>query len=51
METFFFSFVEYPANVAYQEFDVPSDFPFHLRKFIPNNFYSSSYEADMPKYR
>ena len=51
METFFFSFVEYPANVAYQEFDVPLDFPFHLRKFIPNNFYSSSYEADMPNYR
>lgn len=30
------------ANVAYQEFDVPLDFPFHLRKFIPNIFYSSS---------
>ncbi|KAK7485347.1 hypothetical protein BaRGS_00023446 [Batillaria attramentaria] len=35
---------DYPANVAYQEFDVPADFPFHLRKYLPNNFYSSSFE-------
>lgn len=25
-----------PANVAYQEFDVPADFPNHLLKFLPN---------------
>lgn len=31
----------YPANVAYQEFSVPSDFPFHLRQYLPVNFYSS----------
>ncbi|XP_071138837.1 SET domain-containing protein 9-like isoform X2 [Mytilus edulis] len=37
---------EHQANVAYQEFDIPADFPFHLRKFIPNNFYSSSYENE-----
>ena len=31
---------EHPANVAYQEFDVPADFPFHLKQFLPNVFYS-----------
>lgn len=30
---------ELPANVAYQEFSVPMDFPFHLRQFLPNVFY------------
>ncbi|XP_038068498.1 SET domain-containing protein 9-like [Patiria miniata] len=32
------------ANVAYQEFDVPDSFPFHLLQFIPNVFYSSTYQ-------
>ncbi|GFR61476.1 SET domain-containing protein 9 [Elysia marginata] len=32
---------KYPANVAYQEFSVPYDFPFHLRQYLPVNFYSS----------
>nr|CAB3265997.1 SET domain-containing protein 9-like [Phallusia mammillata] len=27
---------EYKANVHYQEFDFPRDFPIHLREFIPN---------------
>ncbi|XP_052274776.1 SET domain-containing protein 9-like isoform X2 [Dreissena polymorpha] len=27
---------ECPANVAYQEFDVPLSFPAHLRKYLPN---------------
>ncbi|XP_052776839.1 SET domain-containing protein 9-like [Mya arenaria] len=27
---------EFPANVAYQEFDVPVSFPVHLRKYFPN---------------
>ncbi|XP_064632865.1 SET domain-containing protein 9-like [Lineus longissimus] len=31
-----------PANVAYQEFDVPHDFPFGLRKYIPNIYYNPS---------
>ncbi|XP_072172984.1 uncharacterized protein [Diadema setosum] len=30
-----------PANVCYQEFDVPVNFPVNLRKFIPNNFYGT----------
>ncbi|KAL5016575.1 hypothetical protein ScPMuIL_006164 [Solemya velum] len=30
------------ANVAYQEFDIPEDFPFHLRQYIPNVFYRPS---------
>ncbi|KAK7099803.1 SET domain-containing protein 9-like [Littorina saxatilis] len=32
---------ENPANVSYQEFDVPADFVFHLRQYLPNNYYSS----------
>ncbi|XP_033636493.1 SET domain-containing protein 9-like [Asterias rubens] len=34
------------ANVAYQEFDVPESFPFHLLRYIPNAFYSSTYQQD-----
>uniref|UniRef100_UPI00358E96C3 SET domain-containing protein 9 isoform X3 n=1 Tax=Myxine glutinosa TaxID=7769 RepID=UPI00358E96C3 len=30
-----------PANVAYQEFDVPLDFPLALRRFLPNVPYTS----------
>ncbi|KAK3791571.1 hypothetical protein RRG08_002927 [Elysia crispata] len=32
---------KYPANVAYQEFSLPEDFPAHLRQYLPINFYSS----------
>lgn len=28
-----------PANICYQEFDFPEDFPILLRKYIPNVFY------------
>ncbi|XP_022097136.1 SET domain-containing protein 9-like isoform X2 [Acanthaster planci] len=35
------------ANVAYQEFDVPESFPFQLLRFIPNVFYSSTYQQDV----
>ncbi|KAK3089428.1 hypothetical protein FSP39_003527 [Pinctada imbricata] len=31
---------KFPANVAYQELDLPSDFPFHLLKYIPNVHYT-----------
>ncbi|XP_041474686.1 uncharacterized protein LOC121423420 [Lytechinus variegatus] len=31
----------FPANVCYQEFDVPLDFPIKLRKYIPNAFFST----------
>ncbi|XP_061165930.1 SET domain-containing protein 9-like [Saccostrea echinata] len=37
---------EFPSNVAYQEYDVPVDFPFHLKQFIPNVFYSSHITED-----
>nr|XP_039267841.1 SET domain-containing protein 9-like [Styela clava] len=30
-----------PANVCYQEFDFPDDFPLELKKFIPHVFYQS----------
>ncbi|CAL1526916.1 unnamed protein product [Lymnaea stagnalis] len=33
---------QYPANVAYQELDIPDSFPAHLRQYLPNNFYSPS---------
>lgn len=26
---------EYPANVTYQEFDIPEEFPLHLRRYLP----------------
>lgn len=35
-------FSDISANVAYQEFDIPEDFPFHLRQYIPNVFYRPS---------
>jgi len=31
---------EHPANVTYQEVDIPACFPPHLRRFLPNVFYS-----------
>ncbi|XP_071117971.1 SET domain-containing protein 9-like [Haliotis cracherodii] len=36
---------KFPANVAYQEFDIPSDFPFRLRKYIPNVHFSASIDS------
>ncbi|XP_076462208.1 SET domain-containing protein 9-like [Babylonia areolata] len=42
---------ENPANVAYQEFDVPADFPLHLRQYLPNTFYSSSLDRLSPHER
>lgn len=30
---------DFPANVAYQEYDLPADFPLHLRRYIPNVHY------------
>lgn len=38
--------VEKPANVCYQEFDFPTDFPLELRKYIPNVRYRA---LDHPK--
>lgn len=38
---------EFPANVAYQEFSVPLDFPFHLRQFLPNVFYTPHSAEDI----
>ena len=36
-----------PANVTYQEIDVPLDFPLHLRKFWANiNFESSAVDGE-----
>ncbi|XP_056592973.1 SET domain-containing protein 9 [Triplophysa dalaica] len=32
---------EREANVCYQEFDVPNDFPLELRQYLPNNNYKS----------
>ncbi|XP_059172588.1 SET domain-containing protein 9-like [Physella acuta] len=32
---------QYPANVAYQEFNIPEDFPAHLRQYLPNNHSAS----------
>lgn len=31
---------EWPANVCYQEYDVPEEFPIELRQFLPNVNYS-----------
>ncbi|XP_077993808.1 SET domain-containing protein 9-like [Glandiceps talaboti] len=31
---------KFPANVAYQEYDVTEDFPVHLLKYVPNVRYS-----------
>lgn len=33
--------IEREANVCYQEFDVPNDFPLELRQYLPNNNYKS----------
>ncbi|ESO88293.1 hypothetical protein LOTGIDRAFT_126320 [Lottia gigantea] len=33
------------ANVAYQEVDIPQDFPFHLRKYIPNIYYGANLDS------
>ncbi len=37
-------FSEFPANVAYQEFDVPENFPFDLRQYIPNTWFSTMFD-------
>ena len=42
---FEFILTEFSANVVYQELDIPLDFPFHLRKFIPNTFYNADSQA------
>ncbi|XP_069127293.1 SET domain-containing protein 9-like isoform X2 [Argopecten irradians] len=42
---------QFPANVAYQEFDIPLEFPFHLRKYIPNINYSSSIQDGLTEQR
>lgn len=36
MNTFVNFWPDFAANVAYQEFDIPEDFPLPLRQFIPN---------------
>jgi hypothetical protein len=36
MNFFIFNLLEYAANVAYQEFDIPASFPIELRQYIPN---------------
>ncbi|XP_033738416.1 SET domain-containing protein 9-like isoform X2 [Pecten maximus] len=42
---------QFPANVAYQEFDIPEKFPFHLQKYIPNINYSSSIQDCLEEHR
>ncbi|XP_060085657.1 SET domain-containing protein 9-like isoform X2 [Ylistrum balloti] len=42
---------QFPANVAYQEFDIPMEFPFHLRKYIPNINYTSSIQDSLGHHR
>ena len=37
-----------PANVRYQELDLPPDFPLLVRKFIPNINYQSLQQAGLP---
>lgn len=32
-----------PANVVYQEFDIPVSFPLHLRKYLPNVYYQNRF--------
>jgi len=32
--------VEFEPNVEYVEFTVPSDFPFQLRRYVPNVHFS-----------
>eukprot|EP00794_Sanderia_malayensis_P008146 gene8146-9017_t len=32
-----------PANVVYQEVDIPVSFPLHLRKYLPNIFYQNQW--------
>ncbi|GFO27655.1 SET domain-containing protein 9 [Plakobranchus ocellatus] len=41
----------YPANVAYQEFTLPSDFPVHLKQYLPINHYSSILDVPDNMYR
>jgi len=33
-------FIEFEPNVEYVEFTIPSDFPFQLRKYLPNIHFS-----------
>jgi len=37
-----------PANVRYQELDLPSDFPLLLRKFLPNIHYQGLVQSGLP---
>ena len=37
-----------PANVRYQELDLPTDFPLLLSKFLPNINYQSLHQAGLP---
>ena len=34
------------ANVAYQEINIPISFPLHLRKYLPNIYYSSRFAGN-----
>ncbi|XP_070267826.1 SET domain-containing protein 9 isoform X1 [Myotis yumanensis] len=36
-----------PANVCYQEFDVPASFPVELRQYLPNNTYSCAQQRPL----
>ena len=36
---------EHPANVRYQELDIPETFPILLRKFLPNINYEGGHES------
>ncbi|KAM4708267.1 SET domain-containing protein 9 [Discoglossus pictus] len=38
---------EWPANVCYQEFDVPEDFPVELRQYLPNINYSHEIQGPL----
>jgi len=44
------SILERPANVAYQEYDIPDDFPLHLRQYLPNTEakIEQNYQQDLP---
>ncbi|CAJ1071940.1 SET domain-containing protein 9 [Xyrichtys novacula] len=38
---------EWPANVCYQEYDVPDSFPFELRQYLPNVNYSQDSQGPL----
>ncbi len=39
-----------PANVIYQELDIPSSFPLHLRSYLPNVYYQNQMLQDSSEY-